>query len=469
MTQTETSRLPAAPVQSSLGVPRRALRVNGVARYQAPFAGSLLINHRDALRLILAAEGWSHFDGVVRMEIQAIVSHWLQSPKEAPILLEESYREKWLDLLRRHSLLATRKSASNLPEDSLHPRPIHIDFSDLPFPPVEKPTFNFIDLFAGIGGFRIAMQELGGRCVFTSEWDSHAKETYSKNYGEVPFGDITQFTQSKDGGDLLVNGIPQHEVLCGGFPCQPFSQAGLKRGFEDARGTLFFDVLKIAKERRPKALFLENVKRLRSHDSGKTFSIICNSLREIGYKVYAKVLRAYDFGVPQNRERIFIVAFSEPIHFEFPEAPKLSERQKLGGYLEENPDEKFTISDAMWSGHQRRLKEHREKGNGFGYSLFDEQSDYVSTISARYWKDGSEVLIAQKGKNPRILTPRECARIQGFPDQFEFHESKRYAYQQFGNSVAVPVIKAIGEKILKALRDKKPVMGLLEQLEPEIF
>lgn len=469
MTQTETSRKTAEPLESCTESPRLALRVNGVAKFQTPFAGSLVINHRDAYRLILVTEGWSDLKGVVKDELPAIVSHWLQSPKEAPILLDDSYRDKWLDLLRRHCLLTSRNTASGLPEESAHPRPIHIDFSDLPFPPEAKPKFTFIDLFAGIGGFRIAMQEAGGRCVFTSEWDSKAKETYSKNYGEVPFGDITQFTKSMEGGDLLVNGIPQHDILCGGFPCQPFSQAGLKRGFEDARGTLFFDILKIAKERRPKVLFLENVKRLKTHDSGKTFSVICNSLKEIGYKVYAKVLRAYDFGVPQNRERIFIVAFSEPIHFEFPEAPKLNERQKLGGYLEENPDEKFTISDAMWSGHQRRLREHREKGNGFGYSLFDEQSNYVSTISARYWKDGSEVLIAQKGRNPRILTPRECARIQGFPDQFEFHDSKRYAYQQFGNSVAVPVIKAIGEQILKALRDKKPAIGMLEKMEPEIF
>jgi DNA (cytosine-5)-methyltransferase 1 len=469
MIQTEAPRNSADQEVVDEKTPRRALRVNGVAKFQTPFAGSLVINHREAYRLILATEGWSDFKGVVKDELPAIVSHWLQSPKEAPILLDDSYRDKWLDLLRRHCLLASRNAAAGLPEETAHPRPVHIDFSDLPFPPVEKPQFTFIDLFAGIGGFRIAMQELGGRCVFTSEWDSKAKETYSNNYGEVPFGDITQFTQSKEGGDLLVNGIPQHDVLCGGFPCQPFSQAGLKRGFEDARGTLFFDILKIAKERRPKVLFLENVKRLRTHDSGKTFSVICNSLREIGYKVYAKVLRAYDFGVPQNRERIFIVAFSEPMHFEFPEPPNLHDRRKLGGYLEEAPDEKFTISDAMWSGHQRRLKEHREKGNGFGYSLFDEQSDYVSTISARYWKDGSEVLIAQKGRNPRILTPRECARIQGFPDQFEFHHSKRYAYQQFGNSVAVPVINAIGEKIVKALRDNKPATGMLEKLEPEIF
>lgn len=470
MTQTETSRKAAEPLESCTETPRLALRVNGVAKFQAPLAGSLVINHQEALNLIcVAEETYSQHTGIVKEELPAIVSHWLQSPKDAPILLDESYRDRWIDLLRSHCLMGSRNAASGLPEGKSHPRPVHIDFSDLPFPPEAKPKFTFIDLFAGIGGFRIALQSLGGKCVFSSEWDRHAKETYNDNYGEVPFGDITKFTQSSIGGDLLVNGIPQHEILCGGFPCQPFSQAGLKRGFEDARGTLFFDILKIAKKRKPKVLFLENVKRLRTHDSGKTFSVICNALREIGYKVYAKVLRAYDFGVPQNRERIFIVAFKDPIHFEFPEPPDFPNRQKLGAFLEQSPDEKFTISDAMWSGHQRRLKEHREKGNGFGYSMFNADSDYVSTISARYWKDGSEVLIEQKEKNPRILTPRECARIQGFPDLFKFHQSKRYSYQQFGNSVAVPVICAIASKIIYALNQKLHCSNSVDPFIAEVF
>ncbi len=469
MTQIETPCSAAEPIKFPSKTPRRALRVNGVAKYQAPLAGSLVINHSKALRLILAAEGWSTLGGLLKDELPAIVSHWLQSPMEPPILLDQSYSDRWLDMLRRYCLVESKNVARGLPKTEEHPRPVHIDFSDLPFPPPEKPKFSFIDLFAGIGGFRIALQELGGKCVFSSEWDQHAKETYAANYGEVPFGDITKFTQSSADQDLLVNGIPQHEILCGGFPCQPFSQAGLKRGFDDARGTLFFDILKIAKERRPKVLFLENVKRLKTHDSGKTFSIICNSLREIGYKVYSKVLRAYDFGVPQNRERIFIVAFSDPIYFEFPETPPFSNRQKLGAFLEQTPDDKFTISDAMWNGHQRRLREHREKGNGFGYSLFNTESDYVSTISARYWKDGSEVLIEQKGKNPRILTPRECARIQGFPDSFKFHFSKRYSYQQFGNSVAVPVITAIASKIIYALNQKMDCSKAIDPFMAEIF
>jgi DNA (cytosine-5)-methyltransferase 1 len=443
--------------------------VNGVAKFQAPRDGSLVIKHQEALGLICAAEEtYSQHTGIVKEELQAIVSHWLQSPKDAPILLDDSFRDRWLDLLRRHCLLASRNAASGLPEETSHPCPVHIDFSDLPFPPEAKPKFTFIDLFAGIGGFRIALQESGGKCVFSSEWEPHAKETYFNNYGEVPFGDITKFTQSDSGDALISNGIPSHTILCGGFPCQPFSQAGLKRGFDDARGTLFFDILKIARDLRPPVLFLENVKRLKTHDSGNTFKVICNSLRDINYKVYAKVLRASDFGVPQNRERIFIVAFADPIYFDFPKAIDELDKQTLSNILEPNPEAKYTISDALWAGHQRRLKEHREKGNGFGYSLFNKDSKYVNTISARYWKDGSEILIEQKGKNPRILTPRECARIQGFPEQFKFHCSKRYAYQQFGNSVAKPVVKAIMENILFYMRNPIPAKIVTDVFSPVV-
>ena len=469
VTSSEPASREVESQESSHGFPLRALEVQKNAKVGAPSAAPLSINYREALQLILSADDWSDLNGVIKEELPAIVSHWLQSPEELPILLDGSFRSRWNELLHRHCLRAAAHGDSCLPPATVTRRPIHIDLSGLPFPPVEGAKFSFIDLFAGIGGFRTALQGLGGKCVFSSEWDRHAKETYFNNYGEVPFGDITRFTQTNDGDDSLVKGVPHHEILCGGFPCQPFSQAGLKRGFDDARGTLFFDILKIAKERRPKVLFLENVKRLRTHDSGKTFSIICNSLRDIGYKVYAKVLRAYDYGLPQNRERIFIVAFDGPIYFEFPNPPNFSCRQKLGDFLELNPDKKYTISDAMWRGHQRRLKEHREKGNGFGYSLFNEESECVSTLSARYWKDGSEVLVAQQNKNPRVLTPRECARIQGFSDIFQFHQSSRYAYQQFGNSVAVPVIKAIGTEILSSLKEMKPASDIVDNLAPEIF
>ncbi len=442
------------------------LRINGVAKPASPKKGELVISHTDALRVILASEASTDFEPFIREELPAIVSHWLQSPKDPPILVAESFGEKWVDTLRLYCQLENHNPASGAPKATVVPKPVYINFGELPFPPVmKKPKFTFIDLFAGIGGFRIALESLGGKCMFSSEWEPKAKETYFKNYGEVPFGDITNFTKTNEKEGTTPEKIAPHDILCGGFPCQPFSQAGKQLGFEDARGTLFFDILTIAKTQRPKVLFLENVKRLRGHDKGRTFKVICNALREIGYTVYEKVIRAFDHGVPQNRERIFIVAFSKPIHFEFPKESKYSIYSNVGDVLEDEPEERYTISDRMWEGHQRRLQEHREKGNGFGYSLFSEEDEYVNTISARYWKDGSEILIKQNHKNPRILTPREAARIQGYPENFEPHDSKRHAYQQFGNSVAVPVIEAIANQIVVALEKKKPA-SLLGALTP---
>ncbi len=267
-----------------------------------------------------------------------------------------------------------------------------------------KTNFTFIDLFAGIGGIRIPFEELGGKCVFTSEWDKYSQKTYYSNFGEVPFGDITQI-QPED--------ISPHDLLLAGFPCQPFSQAGLKKGFEDTRGTLFFNIATILNYHRPKAVLLENVKRFGTHGGGRTFKTVKNTLEYLGYKVFVKVLNAKDFGVPQNRERIFIVGFQDNVNFKFPKPTGI--KTCVGNIFEKEIDDKYTISDKLWAGHQRRKKEHREKGNGFGYCLFNEDSVYTNTISARYYKDGSEILIEQKGKNPRKLTPREAARIQGFP------------------------------------------------------
>jgi DNA (cytosine-5)-methyltransferase 1 len=448
---------------------KNTLRINGsVVASAAPaasLAGEPLIHYKEAMNAILDYESDTKFSDIIREELPAIVSHWLQSPEEAPILLDESYRDRWQELLRARLQIKPTKGRKS---KNAHP-PFHISFEGLPFMPQADHKFTFIDLFAGIGGFRIGLTRNGGKCVFSSEWDKHAKQTYFQNYGEVPFGDITNFTKTNKADEMEPDKIPQHDILCGGFPCQPFSQAGRQLGFNDARGTLFFDILTIAKTQRPKVLFLENVKRLRGHDGGKTFQVICNSLREIGYKVYAKVVRAYDFGVPQNRERIFIVAFSEPICFKFPEENRHGIYKNVGEVLEKKVDDLYTISDRMWAGHQRRLEEHRKKGNGFGYSLFNHKDLYVNTISARYWKDGSEILIQQDRKNPRILTPRECARIQGYPEEFLPHSSRRYAYQQFGNSVAVPVIEAIGYSIVSALNEKLPCHETLDSLEPVLL
>lgn len=294
----------------------------------------------------------------------------------------------------------------------------------------------FIDLFAGIGGIRLGFQDFFGECVFSSEWDKFAQITYEANFGHKPAGDITQI-DAKD--------IPSFDILMAGFPCQAFSHAGLKKGFDDTRGTLFFDIVRIAKHHKPKIIFLENVKGLKTHDKGKTYQVILNTLQELGYNVQAKVLNSKDFGVPQNRERIYIVGFLDNLDFEFPKTTKIN--TQLGRILQEDVDVKYTISDKLWSGHQRRKEEHKQKGNGFGYSLFNHNSPYTSTISARYYKDGSEILIEHKGKNPRKLTPREAARLQGFPDNFFIPVSNNQAYKQFGNSVSVPVVKAVAEQI----------------------
>lgn len=309
----------------------------------------------------------------------------------------------------------------------------------------DAPVFSFIDLFAGIGGIRIPFQELGGKCVFTSEWDKFAQKSYRVNFGEEPQGDITK---------IAATDIPDFDILLGGFPCQPFSQAGLKKGFSDTRGTLFFEIERILAEKRPKAFLLENVKQLKGHDKGRTLRVIMEHLDALNYYVKAEVLRAGDFGVPQNRERIYIVGISKdyydlPDGYEFSFPQPTYEKTRLGDILERNVDDKYTISDALWDGHQRRKKEHIEKGNGFGFSLFNEESEYTNTISARYYKDGSEILIDQgNGRNPRKLTPRECARLQGFPEEFIIPVSDTQAYKQFGNSVAVPVIRAVAKRMI---------------------
>ncbi len=246
--------------------------------------------------------------------------------------------------------------------------------------------------------------------------------------------------------------IPEHEILLAGFPCQPFSQAGLKKGFSDTRGTLFFDIERILIAKKPQAFLLENVKQLKGHDKGKTLATIIEHLKAIGYEnVQYEVLKAKEFGLPQNRERIYIVGFLDnSIKFEFPTPTK--EPTKVGDILEPNVDEKYTISDKLWEGHQRRKIANKEKGKGFGFGIVNENSEYTNTISARYYKDGSEILVDQKDKNPRKLTPREAGRLQGFPDTFKIPVSDNQAYQQFGNSVAVNVIEKVAEQILKHIK-----------------
>ena len=301
--------------------------------------------------------------------------------------------------------------------------------------------FKFIDLFAGIGGIRIPFEELGGECVFSSEWDKFSQQTYEANFGEIPNGDITEI-DAKD--------IPKHDLLVGGFPCQAFSQAGLKKGFKDTRGTMFFEVARILDHHKPKALLLENVKGLRGHDKGNTFKTIISILNELGYQTLeSTVLNARNFGLPQNRERIFIVGYKKHVNFQFPTSPMIDTR--VGDILDKNIPVKYTISDRLWEGAQRRKEKYREKGFGFGFSLFNKDSKYTSTISARYYKDGAEIWIDQGKKNPRRLTPNEARKLQGFPEGFIIPVSDGQAYKQFGNAVPVPVIRAIAKKMVEHL------------------
>ncbi len=323
---------------------------------------------------------------------------------------------------------------------------------DIPFPPKTNPKFKFIDLFAGIGGIRLAFQNLGGQCVFTSEWDTYSKKTYEVNFGEVPFGDITKIKETE---------IPDHDILLGGFPCQPFSIAGVSKknalgrahGFlDETQGTLFFDVARIIKHKKPKAFMLENVKNLVSHDKGKTFKVITETLKELGYSIHSKVLDGKHF-VPQHRERIIIVGFKNSIfkgkeNFQF---PKMSgDKFAIKDILEKEVDKKYTLSEHLWNYLQEYAKKHKAKGNGFGFGLTD-LNGISRTMSARYYKDGAEILIPQAGKSPRRLTPRECARLQGFPDSFLIPVSDNQAYKQFGNSVVTPLIQAVGKNIIKEL------------------
>ena len=323
---------------------------------------------------------------------------------------------------------------------------------DVPFPPPAKPKFKFIDLFAGIGGIRLAYQNLGGKCVFTSEWNNFAKKTYEANFGEVPFGDITKIDEAS---------IPDHDILLAGFPCQPFSIAGVskknalgrKHGFlDETQGTLFFDIARILKLKQPKSFMLENVKNLVSHDKGNTFKVIKNTLSELGYSIHYQILDGKHF-VPQHRERIIIVGFrTDYFHdaegFQFPQLPKPS--KKIKDILESDVNAKYTLSDKLWNYLQNYAAKHKAQGNGFGFGMTD-LNGISRTISARYYKDGSEILIPQESINPRRLTPRECARLQGFPDEYIIPVSDNQAYRQFGNSVTVPLIQAVGKQLVKSL------------------
>ncbi|MCX6896404.1 MAG: DNA (cytosine-5-)-methyltransferase [Verrucomicrobia bacterium] len=321
----------------------------------------------------------------------------------------------------------------------------------------------FIDLFCGIGGFRFAFEKAGCKCVFSSDWNEKAQETYAANFGEKPHGDIHT---------VAVADIPEHDILCAGFPCQPFSIAGVSKklslgkahGFEDKeQGNLFFTLAEIIEVHQPAAFVLENVKNLRSHDQGRTFRVIHDTLtKALGYTVYYKIIDAQTV-VPQHRERIFLVGFKESRGFEFPEFP--AEGPKLESILETDVPEKYTLTDHLWNYLQAYAAKHKAAGNGFGFGLVTGK-DTTRTLSARYYKDGSEILISQgPRKNPRRLTPRECARLMGYPKSFKIPVSDTQAYKQFGNSVVVPVVERIAKAVAATLQrqsDYRPELVLAE-------
>ena len=315
--------------------------------------------------------------------------------------------------------------------------------------------FTFIDLFAGIGGMRLGYEQAGGKCVYSNEWNKYCKQTYIANFGEEPEDDITK---------VNAEDIPDHDILLAGFPCQPFSIAGVSKknslgrptGFADkTQGTLFFDVCRILKAKRPKAFMLENVKNLKSHDRGNTFRVIMESLNELDYQVYYRIIDGQNY-VPQHRERIIIVGFDRKrynfmMNFSFNLTP-VDPKPVVRDILEPDVDPKYTLSDKLWEYLQAYADKHRKAGNGFGYGMAN-LDGITRTLSARYYKDGSEILIPQAGKNPRKLTPRECARLQGYPESYIIPVSDTQAYHQFGNSVVVPMIADVAHLVYDKIQE----------------
>ena len=323
--------------------------------------------------------------------------------------------------------------------------------------------FTFIDLFAGIGGFRIALENLGGRCVLSSEWDKYCQKTYEANFKEVPHGDITKIKEKE---------VPDHDVLCAGFPCQAFSIAGKRGGFNDIRGTLFFDVARIIKEKKPKAVFLENVKGLMNHDKGRTLSTILNVLRnDLGYTVPdPQIINARNFGVPQNRERVYIVGFRKDLGIDSFNYPEKTAASIFKNVKEKNPvKSKYYLSTQYLKSLREHKKRHEDKGNGFGFEIIPDNGVSNAIVVGGMGRERNLVIDKRltdftpttkiKGvvnrEGIRRMTPREWARLQGFPESFKIVVSDAQAYKQFGNSVAVPAIEATARKLINSLRAAK--------------
>ena len=390
----------------------------------------------------------------------AAITHYFHNSKNG---VSAFYKKEALNQVKKTlaKYTAAEEISVEVVEDAL--QSVLFDYqSQAPFPAPKNPKFTFIDLFAGIGGFRMAMQNLGGKCLFTSEWDEYSKKTYKANFGEIPFGDITKETTK--------NFIPDgFDILCAGFPCQAFSIAGRRGGFDDTRGTLFFDVAEIINRKKPKAIFLENVKGLRNHDKGKTLKTILNVLRnDLGYFVpEPEIVNAKNFGVPQNRERIFIVGFRNDLNISEFSYPKPVNKPIAFKDIkeEEEVSVKYYLSTQYLETLRKHRARHESKGNGFGYSIIEDNSIANAIVVGGMGKERNLVYDDRlknftpvtniKGKvnreGIRKMTPREWARLQGYPDRFKIIVSDAQAYKQFGNSVAVPAIQATGKKILEKI------------------
>jgi len=389
---------------------------------------------------------------------KAVITHYLHNIDNGAAKYYEKDAKKYLDgFLNYKEEEEELKIVSEVAIQQLL-----FEVNDVPFPTPENYTFKFIDLFAGIGGFRMALQNLGGKCVYTSEWDPQAQVTYRANYGEVPFGDITK-EQNKQ---YIPDGF---DVLCAGFPCQAFSIAGKRGGFEDTRGTLFFDVAEIIKRKAPKAIFLENVKGLRNHNGGKTLATILNVLRnDLGYFVpEPQIVNAKNFGVPQNRERIYIVGFRKDLGITEFEYPKPIEEEVSFAKIKEKkvvPTKYYLSTQYMKTLHEHKAR-HASKGNGFGFEIIPDSGIANAIVVGGMGRERNLVLDHRitdytptthiKGEvnkeGIRKMTPREWARLQGFPDEFKIPVADASAYKQFGNSVAVPAIQATAQKILEKI------------------
>lgn len=404
-------------------------------------------------------------------EQAAIITHYLHNIDKTEVRSYERGREL-LDLWSgfiNPDVISQRKYIGNNPvSDSMTPQQLYLfqGFFNAPFRAVDNPKFTFIDLFAGIGGFRMAMQNLGGECVYSSEFDEQAQKTYYANYGEVPFGDITK--------ESVKQYIPKKfDILCAGFPCQAFSLAGKRRGFEETRGTLFFEVAEILRRHQPKAIFLENVKGLAIHDKGKTLETILNTLDEVGYVVPdPEIVNAMFFGVPQHRERIYIVGFRKDLgikktDFSYPEQNEVTKH--FIDIREEKPvPAKYYLSSTYVQTLINHKARHAAKGNGFGYEIIPDDGIANAIVVGGMGRERNLVIDKrQKNLIPtthikgtvntdgiRKMTPREWARLQGFPDNFKIVVADASAYKQFGNSVAVPAIQATAERLLEALKLK---------------